>query len=87
MVEGQTLRIIREVPEGGLMMIVIYCLGTSGALGLIRMTDRSSNSSRLLGLQKHNPPGGIDGLVNPIIPVTNARHHSFLVSTKSAFFY
>jgi len=42
MVRGETLRIVRDVPEGGFTMIVINCWVTSGALGLIRITNRST---------------------------------------------
>ena len=42
MVGGETLRIVRDVPEGSFTIIVINCWGTSGALGLIRMTNRST---------------------------------------------
>ena len=49
-VGGEILRRERGVPEGVWMIIEIYWWGTSGALGLMRITNRSSNSSRLFGV-------------------------------------
>jgi len=47
--EGETLRRVNDVPEGGLTTMVISCRGTSGALGLIRMMNGSASPRWLLG--------------------------------------